>query len=83
MHEAWKLQDAKNRFSELVQQAIARGPQIVTRRGKETVIVMSMDDYKKLAPRDTSLSRFFRSAPVDGEDLDLTRSKDAPREVEL
>jgi len=40
MQHTWALQDAKNRFSELVEQALHDGPQMVTRRGKETVVVM-------------------------------------------
>lgn len=83
MHEEWKLQDAKNRFSELVNRAVMDGPQVVTRRGVKTVIVISLEDYRRLASRDTKLTEFLRTSPVDGEDLDLERSRDPGREVEL
>jgi prevent-host-death family protein len=36
----WALQDAKNKFSELVDKAVGDGPQVVTRHGKETVVVL-------------------------------------------
>jgi prevent-host-death family protein len=48
METKWQLQDAKNRFSELVEKAITLGPQTVTKRGKETVVVLSVEEYKKL-----------------------------------
>ena len=41
----WKLQDAKNRFHEVVQQARTQGPQIVTVRDKRVVVVLSAQDY--------------------------------------
>ena len=83
MHTSWTLQDAKNRFSALVEQALKAGPQVVTRRGKETVIVLSIQDFQKLtAPRE-NLVAFFRHSPLVGVHLDLTRLEDYGREVPL
>ncbi|MBY0330115.1 MAG: type II toxin-antitoxin system Phd/YefM family antitoxin [Acetobacteraceae bacterium] len=49
----WKLQDAKARFSELVREARAHGPQAVTVHGREAVVVLSAEEYAKLAgPRE-------------------------------
>ena len=45
--ETWQLQDAKNKFSELVEHALRAGPQLVTRRGKPTVVVMSAAEYEQ------------------------------------
>ena len=45
---AWPLQDAKARFSELVDTAIKKGPQIVTRRGVETVVVVPIEEWRRL-----------------------------------
>ena len=42
----WKLQDAKAKFSELVQKAIDEGPQTVTRHGKDTVVVLSAEQFE-------------------------------------
>ena len=47
--KTWQVQDAKQRFSELVQRALDEGPQVVTRRGKEAVVVVSADTYRRLA----------------------------------
>ena len=48
MMEHWQLQDAKNKFSEVVQKALEHGPQIITRRGIKTVVIMSVEDYQQL-----------------------------------
>ncbi len=44
----WQLQDAKARFSELIDDTLEKGPQVVTRRGIETAVVVSMDEWEKL-----------------------------------
>jgi len=43
----WQLQHAKARFSELVDDAVEKGPQIVTRRGIDTAVVVSIDEWQK------------------------------------
>jgi antitoxin Phd len=83
MHKAWQLQEAKNRFSEVVEEALHHGPQMVTRHGEETVIVLSIKDYRKLSKPKESLVEFFQNSPLRGVELDLTRSKDLPRDVDL
>lgn len=81
--EHWQLQEAKNRFSELVKKAILNGPQVVTKRGVETVVVISVDEYQKLTRPKTSLSEFFRKSPLKDTKIDLKRIKEYPREVDL
>ena len=44
----WPLQDAKNKFSALVNAALAGEPQQVTRRGQPAVVVISVDEYERL-----------------------------------
>ena len=70
MKRVWALQDAKNRFSEVVNHALKEGPQIVTRRGAETAVLLSMRDYQGLAAPDGNLVDFFRSSPLVGVDLE-------------
>jgi antitoxin Phd len=72
---AWQLQDAKNRFSELVEEAIKHGPQVITRRGVETAVLLSASDYKKMRVNRGSLVEFFRNSPLVGEDIDLSRDR--------
>lgn len=81
--KSWQLQDAKNRFSEVVERAINEGPQLVTRRGKSAVIVMAAEEFKKFGAKETSLVEFFRQSPLCGVDLDLTRVNELGREVDF
>jgi antitoxin Phd len=45
----WQLQDAKARFSELIDDTVEKGPQVVTRRGVDTAVVVSIDEWRKLS----------------------------------
>jgi antitoxin Phd len=44
----WQLQDAKSRFSELIDRTLEKGPQVVTRRGIDTAVIVSIDEWRKL-----------------------------------
>lgn len=77
----WALQDAKNRFSEVVNRAEAEGPQLITRRGEDTAVLISVRDFKALTGQKQSLVDFLRSSPL-GE-IDLSRDSDTGREIEL
>ena len=44
----WQLQDAKSRFSELIDDTLEKGPQVVTRRGIDTAVVISIDEWRRL-----------------------------------
>lgn len=82
-HE-WQLQSAKAKFSELFELARTVGPQRVTRRGKDSVMVISAEEYERLCHRPTStLYELIASSPLKGLDLDLERSQDVGRDVEL
>ena len=45
---SWQLQDAKARFSEFLDAALEKGPQVVTRRGVETAVLVPIDDWRRL-----------------------------------
>lgn len=79
----WQLQQAKNRLSQLLNQASHEGPQIITVRGKPAAIVLSVEEYQRLTSHQTKLTEFFAESPLLDEDLDLERDRDLPREVEL
>src|SRR5436190_5100648 len=81
--QSWKLEDAKARFSEVVRRAQSEGPQRVTVRGKEAVVVISTEELERLMPRQERLPfvQFMESLYVEG--LDLTREPDRGRDVEL
>lgn len=79
----WQLQDAKNRLSELVKAAEKEGPQVITVHGREAAVVVSADEYHKLTEKRGSLVEFFQNSPLRGVELDLTRSNDVGREIDL
>jgi prevent-host-death family protein len=80
MARTWQLQEAKNRFSEVVEEALKHGPQVITRRGVETAIVLSYAEYRKMQLNQQKLSDFFRTSPLVGVDLDVTRDTSPPRD---
>lgn len=48
MGKTWQVQDAKSKFSELLEASLAEGPQIVTRRGVETAVLLSIEEWRRL-----------------------------------
>lgn len=78
----WQLQEAKQRFSEVVRSALAEGPQIVTRHGKDTVVVLSLGDFDRLRGEGKDFKAFLRHAP-DLEALAIEREKRPTRRVRL
>lgn len=80
----WQLQEAKNHLSEVVRKATEEGPQVITLRGNDAVVVIAAKEYKRLARRPRgSLVQFFRSSPLADAQLDLERSRDPGRPVSL
>ncbi len=79
MDNGWQLQDAKNRFSEVVNLAITSGPQLITRRGEKTAVLLSYADYERLCKSQGRLSEFFRESPVASVSVgrDLSESSEA------
>ena len=79
----WQLQNAKNHLSELVRKAREEGPQVITLRGRDAVVVVSANDFGKLSRPRGSLVDFFRKSPLVGVDLALDRSRDTGRHIDL
>lgn len=65
-----------------MQRARSEGPQVVTKHGKDAVVVVSAEDYQRLSGSERNLVEFIRSAP-DFELLDLRRADDTGRDVSL
>ncbi len=83
MGSEWKLQDAKSRFSELFNLAITEGAQVVSRHGKQKVVVVSKEEYDRLTRSGGSLSQFLLNSPLAGSELVLERVRDLPRFIEI
>jgi antitoxin Phd len=80
---AWQLQEAKQRFSELVRRVLDEGPQTVTRYGQDAVVVISAAEYRDLTDNKPDFKTFLLSSP-DLSLLELDRiERDLPRDVRL
>ena len=74
---AWQLQEAKNKFSELVRLAKSEGPQAVSVRGRVEVYVVSEEEYERLkpgTPARRTLQDLLLDWPMKGSGLDLKRN---------
>lgn len=83
MNTSWKLQDAKAKFSQVVDDALKVGPQYVTRRGQEAVVVLSVKEYKKITSKKPSLKQFLLNCPKMDDEFEFERQKDYSRGVEF
>ncbi len=84
--ETWQLQTAKARFSEVFRLARSKGPQWITRQGKEAVVVLPAEEFERLKGRRKQpgdLARFFAESPLAGSGIDLERNPDYGRTVDL
>jgi prevent-host-death family protein len=83
MGSEWQLQEAKGNFSQLVKRAAGGDAQVVTVHGKPTAVVVSAEAYARLTRHKGKLSTALLNPELGIEDLDLTRSRDTGRDVEL
>jgi prevent-host-death family protein len=79
---AWRLADAKNRFSELVNRALTGNPQVVLRR-RDAVVVVARRDYEKLTGQRVSFKQFLLGEGPSLRGVDLHRDKSPMRKVRL
>lgn len=79
----WGVAEAKARFSELMEQAIETGPQVVTRSGKKAVVVVSAEEWERKTHRKGNLAEFFAASPLRNSGLKIRRQKDTFRKIEL
>ncbi|MFZ9314876.1 MAG: type II toxin-antitoxin system Phd/YefM family antitoxin [Burkholderiaceae bacterium] len=76
----WQLQEVKSRFSEVVDLTLKVGPQLVTRRGEEAVVILAADEYRRLSGQTPRLIDCLLNAPR-GEALSVERSQEPIRNV--
>jgi antitoxin Phd len=78
----WQLADAKNRFSEVVNRALAKGPQFVRRRG-DVVVIVAQQEYEKLTGKRLGFKEFLTAKGPSLEGVDLTRDRSPMRDAKL
>jgi prevent-host-death family protein len=82
----WHLQDAKNQLSKVVRKAQTEGPQTVTVRGKPAAVIVSAEEYERLAGKEPSFVEHLLAMPKLDDDIweeILKRPKDDMRDVDL
>lgn len=82
-NNTWNLQDAQTKFNQLVEYALLNEPQFVTKHGNSTVVVLSYEQYEKITQTKPDLVSFFKNSPLREVDLEVSRSKNFPRNLDL
>jgi prevent-host-death family protein len=77
----WTVQDAKNKFSAVVEAALAGKPQEVTRRGQPAVVVLSVEDYHRLLAGAVKARGSFADHLMAFPGGDIERAQIKPRDV--
>lgn len=79
----WQVQEAKQRFSEVVRAAEAGEPQIVTKHGEEVAVVIDIAEYRRLRGESISFMDYLRAEPIADAEFKVERRGDLPREIDL
>ena len=80
---SWGVAEAKSHFSDLIERAVADGPQVITRHGRQAVVVVSAEEWARKTRRKESLAEFFASSPLRRSGLEIERRPDGPRDITL
>lgn len=80
--DKWSVQDAKARFSEVMDRAAEEGPQTITRHGVDRVVVLSVKDYHALAAQKPNFKEHLLGGPKF-DDFSIPRSRDSGRKIVL
>jgi prevent-host-death family protein len=81
--KAWTIADAKAHLSEVVESALKKGPQIITRHGRKAVVVVAAEEWERKTHRKGTLADFFAASPLRDSGLEIERPQDGPRELDL
>jgi prevent-host-death family protein len=79
----WTIANAKARLSEVIELARREGPQTISKNGRSTAVVVSIEEWEKKSARSGSLAEFLLASPLRGADLDVERSRDDARALDL
>jgi len=81
--DTWTVASAKAKFSEVIDRALADGPQVITRNGRKTVVVVAAEEWEHKGTRNGNLAEFFAKSPLRGSGIKAERVKDGPRKLDL
>lgn len=80
---SWTVAQAKAKLSEVLDLALLNAPQLITRNGKRTAVIVSIRDWETRIARSENLVDFFAQSPLRGCGLDVKRVPDMPRPLAL
>ena len=81
--KTWAVSEAKAHFSELIDRAVANGPQTITRKGRITAVIVSVEEWQRKTSRKGNLAEFFAASPLRGSRLKIERTSDGLRKIRL
>lgn len=82
-HRVWQIQEAKARFSELINAVEKDGYHTITKNDRPVAVILSKCEFEKMRTAQGGLLDFFRESPLSEFDLDLVRNKDTGRDIRL
>jgi prevent-host-death family protein len=81
--QSWTVAEAKAKFSEILERAMAEGPQTITKRGRTAAVVVGAEEWERKTRRAGNLAEFFAASPLRGSHLKIRRLTAAPRKISL
>jgi prevent-host-death family protein len=81
--QSWTVAQAKAKFSEVLDRAIAEGPQTITRRGRTAAVVVDADEWNRKTKRVGTLADFFAASPLRNSGLKLRHPKGRIHKIDL
>ena len=80
----WQIQDAKQRFSELIRAVTSRGPQVITRHGEDVAVVVDIGEYHRLTRPAVDLTGILLGGPkLDDAAADVFTEIEAARKADF
>lgn len=79
MRQIWQLQEAADNLSQVVDDVVQHGPQIITKDGVEVAVLLSYAEWQRLMTAQKHIIDFFRESPLVGLDLNFSRDQSKPR----
>jgi prevent-host-death family protein len=79
----WQIQDAKQRFSEMIRAVTSEGPQVITRHGADVAVVVDIDEYRRLTRPAVDLANTLLGGPkLDDDAADVFAEIEAERKAD-
>lgn len=80
---SWQLQEARDKLAQMVEEARRSGPQVIKVGSEEAAVLLSMDDYRRLSPRQETLAEFLMKSPLHDSGIEITRERHFGRDLDL